>query len=259
MIDDSMTDDDTSKHHKRYYGPKPGKKKENNGSTSKGKETNDEKKNKEVELDASVGREQVTSSTPPGVLLDEIHDVTDSSSKGGDEKKDDPLDALPHVNSAIFTHFMKFQGWVDLPLEAGLNSNDLELLLADGEAVDGDQTTDTLENELNGSLQSNTIEFANNRFCGTTFDNAVDTHCHSPISCQFQRCPDKLTCYVLSEGVMQWCSDNVDTEDDNDANEEANDDELLQNEMEVTEKPLSTEMPSGSSTVTKYHTFNISH
>ena len=262
MTDDSMTDDNTVKHHKRYYGygPKPGKGKENNSSTNKGKETNDKKKNKEdeLELDASVSREQVTSSTPPGVLLDEVQGVTNSPSKEGDAKNDDPLDALPHhVDSVIFSHFKKFQGWVDLPLNAGLDSNDIELLLADGSAVDGDQSIGNLDIELNDSLQSNTVKFPNNRFCGTKFDNAVDTHCHSPISCQFQRCPDKLTCYVLSEGVMQWCSDNLDTEENDDENEKANDDELQQNELEVTEKPVSTEMPSTSSAVREQHICKI--
>lgn len=138
--------------------------------------------------------------------------ITDDNNVN-DAKNHGPLKLFQHVDFSIASHF---KGWPDLPLN-NANSNDIELSLVDAETGSKNLT----QHNFNG---------ANNRFCGTTFDNAVDTHCYEPTSCQFQRCPGGMTCYVLSEGVMSWC---------------------LENKGETTEELQSNEVVMGSSEPTE--------
>lgn len=162
--------------------------------------------------------------------------VDDSTDDGvnGDNKEHDHnheeklLKQFEHVNFNISSHF---KGWEDLHLNEDQNTNDdfdLPIL--------GDDNINVGHVPL--GQNSFPIE-KNNRYCGYTFDNAVDTHCHNPTSCQFRRCPSGMTCYVLSKGVMTWCDDGDESDANNNGDEEEGDvieteDGLQQNEAELT-------------------------
>lgn len=145
-----------------------------------------------------------------------VDDSTDDGANDDNEERihkheDPPLKQFQHVNFNISSHF---KGWDDLRTN---DDFDLPILLDDN--IDVGQPL---------GQHNFPIGKGNDRFCGYTFDNAVDTYCSSPISCQFQRCPSGMTCYVLSEGVMTWCDD----EDENDAGVVETEDGLHQNEAE---------------------------
>ena len=161
-------------------------------------------------------------------------DETSKDKSKGDSDKEasgGPLKLFDQVSFSVGSHF---KGWVDLTSEEHLHvSNDVDLQIVDnGDDVDEGikDNTDKTDEETGDSLTQNDMEFPNNRFCGYTFDDAVDTHCHAPVSCQFTRCPGGMVCYVLSEGVMSWC-DAESAKDDAAANNE----ELAQHEMTSSE------------------------
>lgn len=133
-------------------------------------------------------------------------DSNNNSTDDEEATKKGPLKLFEHVDFSVGSHF---KGWANLTLtdahHKGSNDVELQFITGDDAFVD-----DQEQDEDGGDLTQNSFEagqFPNNRFCGYTFDNAVDTHCHTPTSCQFQRCPSGMTCYVLSEGVMSWCAE----------------------------------------------------
>lgn len=165
-----------------------------------------------------------------------------------------PLKLFNRVDFAVESHF---KGWVDLQLMSDKRSNDVELQFAT--ADDSIETIGGSNGEQDGELTQNSIGmFPNNRFCGYSFDNAVDTHCHAPTSCQFQRCPSGMTCYVLSDGVMSWCDeefsngmeDNESTTDETDGKDELQQNDAGLSSSEPTEgwSEMPVEKPSVVST-----------
>lgn len=167
--------------------------------------------------------------------VDEDNDNSKDKTKGDNDKEanNGPLKLFDHVSFSVGSHF---KGWEGLTSEEQHKiSNDVDLQFVDN----GDDVEDTIDEEMGDNLIQNEMEFPNNRFCGYTFDDAVDTHCRTPVSCQFTRCPEGMVCYVLSEGVMSWC----DAEDDN-GDSVANGEEIEQHEMKSSEPSENwSEMP----------------
>jgi hypothetical protein len=137
------------------------------------------------------------------------------------EAVDEVVDAKAKVNEALVAAMNDINNNGDRSALDGLGGNESETKEgknfkewfttidshSDG-SNDVDFTVDT-----SGELTQNGIELnggieQNNRFCGITYDHAVDTHCSSAPSCQFQKCPGGMNCYVLSESVMlNWCDE----------------------------------------------------